>query len=155
MKINEINQIRLKEILTVLYPEYRSIKITKSGIITMRRSKWSRVKINDSIFGLCILDIPQRISRYLGYQLTISTNYFVDLNLLIDYLYQLLLRRESYKHHSLIEINREYKVSVNSILTDLKNSRLSNGYQAKQIIKLLKESKEKQNKRLFGFSLLR
>jgi hypothetical protein len=151
-----INKTRLKEILLVLFPEYQSITIHKSGIITFRRTKWSRSRLTQTLDGLCYQYLPSRLSTYLKYNCPLP--FVNDHNYIIEYIYQLILRRKrSYTYESEF-INNELE-TINSLLAVHKNSHLISNRGAQQTLKLFRINNNKEQSkfkiRLRGFSLLR
>ncbi len=158
MDITCINKKRLKDILLVLFPEYQSISIQRSGLIVFRKSKWSRSKFIQTLDGLCYQYLPSRLSVYLNYECDLPFVYN-DPNFLIEYIYQLILRRKRPNIYKLESINNDLNITINSLLMDNKRARLNNKGDIKQTLKLFKLSNKKEKSiykiKLGGFSLLK
>jgi hypothetical protein len=151
MKLTKINEKRLKEIFQVLFPEYKSIKVYSNGLIVMRRNRWSRDVIINTLEGFVFHEIPSKLNKYLGYEQYIPI--INNNNFLVEYLFELILRKPSYNDN-----DTQLDITINSIIRDWRKSYLINNGDVKQTIKLfrLTENNKKKSKfRLRGFSLLK
>lgn len=154
MKLTKINEKRLKEIFQVLFPEYKSIKVHNNRLmvwVVMRRNRWSRDIITNTLEGFVFHEIPSKLNKYLGYEQYIPISN--DNNFLVEYLFELILRKPNYN-----DSNTQLDITINSIIRDWRKSHLINNGDVKQAIKLfrlLENNKKKSKFKLRGFSLLK
>lgn len=63
IKITPIIKIRVKEMILDLFPEYKYVKVKKTGLVSLKKNRWSLRRETLSLTDLAISVIPKRIAK--------------------------------------------------------------------------------------------
>lgn len=63
-EINRLNKLKLKEMISFLFPEFRQVFIRRSGVVKFKKHWYSIFRKSIHVSELCITEFPKRLSEF-------------------------------------------------------------------------------------------
>lgn len=104
-KVNNLQRRKLKEMIKILFPEYKSIFVKFNGIIILRKNWFSYTWKSIHVSELCITELPERLSRF-----KINSNEHVPVyNMWISYIiHNNICNVVNWLYYEFLKIKQEY-----------------------------------------------